>query len=297
MSYFIMFVSIFLSVVNACILRQYGAVDKKGFNVYLFNTGVSVVWILIMSTLFFASGNTLNPEALFYGGIYGIILFTFLLFKTQSMANGPVSLTTLIGSCAFVIATAFGVICCGESVNAMQLIGMTLLLVSLFFCVNPKKSTEKLTKKWIKYCLGFFLAGGFVGILYKLFGKSQASGERETMLLTAAIVSTLLFFIFGLTEAKRNGVKVKPPKAVIPFMLLSGIVSCAYIRLNLSLSAVIPSVIFFPVSNGGMVILSTIAGRVLFKEKLTTMQYIGIALGCIAVVVIGSGDAILSLLV
>lgn len=296
MSYAVMLVSILLSVVNACILRKYAQVDKKGFNVYLFNAGVSVVWILIMSALFFTSGNTLNPEAVLYGAVYGVILFAFLLFKTQSMANGPVSLSTLIGSCAFVMATAFGVVWCDEKVSTLQIVGMILLLVSLFFCVNPQKSTEKLTKKWMLYCFGFFVAGGLVGILYKIFGKSQASGERETMLLTAACVSTVLFLIFGSVDAKRVGAPLKPQRGIIPFIVMSGFASCAYIRLNLSLSGIIPSVIFFPVSNGGMVILSTVAGRLLFGEKLTRIQYFGIAVGCAAVVVTGSGDAILGML-
>lgn len=295
MSYFIMFVSIFLSVVNACLLRKFGSVGK-GTNVYLFNAGVSVVWIAVLSVLLAISSNTFDIEAVAYGAVYGVILFAFLLFKTQSMANGPVSLSTLIGSCAFVIATAFGVIYCDESVSISQLCGMALLMLSLVLCVNPKKSKEKLTKKWILYCLAFFFAGGFVGILYKLFGSSSAKDQREVMLLTAAIVSAVLFFAFGFVTGKRSGTTQKPSKTVLIFMLLSGIASCAYIRLNLSLSSIIPSVIFFPVSNGGMVILSTVAGKLLFKERLTKTQLLGIGIGCVAVAVVGCGDYLITLL-
>lgn len=296
MSYILMTVSIVLSVVNACLLRKYSSVEKNGFNTYMFNAGVSLVWLVILTCLLMISDNSLNPVAIGYGAAYGVILFAFLLFKTQSMASGPVSLSTLIGSCAFVIATFFGVVYCNETVSISQLIGMAMLFLALILCVNPKKSNEKLTKKWMLYCLGFFLAGGFVGILYKLFGKSSASGEHEVMLLTAAIVSTLLFLIFGLTRAKKSGGSAVPNKQVMLFILLSGIASCSYIRLNLTLSNIIPSVIFFPVSNGGMVILSTVGGKLLFKERLTSVQLLGIAIGCVAVVITGCGDYLLGLI-
>lgn len=295
MRYIAMTVSTFLAVVNACLLRKYGEIGKKGMNAYLFNAGVNIVWIIILSGILIASDSAWNPTAVLYGVVYGVILFAFLFFKTQSMVNGPVSLSTLIGSCAFVIATVFGVIYCEESVASPQVVGMVLLFISLMLCVNPQKSKEKLTKKWMLYCLGFFIAGGFTGILYKMFGKSSACLEHEVMLLAAAIVAELLFLTFGFFQTKKYGGTIRPDKRISLFVLLCGIASCLYIRLNLSLSNMIPSVIFFPVSNGGMVILSTIAGKMLFHEKLTGRQLLGIMVGCIAVAVVGCGDYMLRL--
>lgn len=296
MKYILMTISIMFSVMNACVLRKYGKVNKKEYNPFLFNAGVSVVWVVIMLMMLFFSDDRISRGAVIYGAVYGAILFAFLFFKTQAMATGPVSLSTLIASCAFVIATGFGVVYAKESVSTMQVIGMILLLVSLVMCVNPQKSGEKLSVGWLCYCLGFFLAGGFVGILYRLFGASSSSKDVEVMLLTAATVSLLLFAVTGVIAAKTKE-NIKPDKKVVIFMLLSGIASCAYIRMNLSLANVIPSVIFFPVSNGGMVILSTIIGQMVFKEKLNTLQLFGIAVGCIAVVITGCGDYLLKLLV
>lgn len=298
MKYLFMSISILLSVANACLLRKYADVNRKNnYSPFLFNAGVSLVWIVILCVCFALSGTAFSTGALVYGAVYGVILCAFLLFKTQCMAEGPVSLSTLIGSCAFIIATWFGVVYAKESVNRFQLIGMFMLLVSLVLCVNPKKSTEKLTAKWFLYCLGFFLAGGFVGILYKLFGKSDAKGDVDAMMLTASLVSAVLFAAVGYVKEKSKGTNnILPKKSAILYILLSGVASCAYIRMNLSLSAVIPSVIFFPVSNGGMVIFSTIAGKLLFKERLNTIQIAGIVIGCIAVVITGCGDYLFGLI-
>ena len=68
------------------------------------------------------------------------------------------------------------------------------------------------------------------------------------------------------------------------FIIGSGIAGCLYVRMNLSLSAVINSAIFFPVSNGSMVMISTLAGYLLFNEKLGKKQIFGIVLGVIAII-------------
>ena len=258
-----------------------------------------MIWVVIMTGWFLVLGNIhISASAFVFGAVYGILLCAFLYFKTAALTSGPVSLTTLISCCAFIIATGFGVIYAGERVNLFQMVGMVLLVVSLVFCVNPKKSGEKLTVKWFVYAFLFFLAGGFVGIFYKVFGKSAAATEVNGMILTAAAVSLVLFVLCGLVI---NGVSGKPMpkvrKSALIYILLAGATSCIYIRLNVSLSNLIPSAVFFPVSNGSTVILSTLAGKLLFGEKLKPIQTMGILIGFIAIVITGCGQTIYDLLV
>ena len=166
-----MAVSILFSTANSVLLRQFKSrTFKTPGDAFLFNSGVSFVWTLILLVCFLASKEIdISLEAAVYGVIYGIILCMFLYFKTAALACGPVSLTTLIGSTAFVVSTWFGVVYASEPINAFQLAGMCLILVSLLMCINPRISAETLTLKWFVHCISFFLAGGFVGILYKVF--------------------------------------------------------------------------------------------------------------------------------
>lgn len=293
MKYVFMIISMLLAVTNACVLKKYSQTNNNGYNTFLFNSGVSAVWLIILLIFLAFSNNGFSVGAVGYGAVYGVILFAFLYFKTQSMATGPVSLSTLIGSCSFVIATAFSVVYSHEEISKIGLLGMFMLFVSLVMCVNPQKSGEKLSKKWFLYCFGFFVAGGFVGILYKLYGNSAFSSDTEVMLFTAALVSEILFITAGIAAEKKSG-SIKPNRTAVIFMILSGIASCLYIRMNISLSNIISSAIFFPVSNGGMVIVSTLTGRILFKERLAPVQLCGIALGCAAVFVIGCGEFLLN---
>lgn len=299
-AYLLMTVAILFTAISSCILHKFNnkGIETTG-DLFFFNSGISLIWTVIMTCWFFASGTaSISPAALVFGTIYGILLCAFLYFKTTALTTGPVSLTTLISCCAFIIATGFGVVYANETVNVFQIIGMIMLIVSLVFCVNPKKSGEKLTMKWFIYAFLFFLAGGFVGIFYKIFGKSAAATEVNGMMLTAAVVSMVMFTLFGVVINKATGKPMpKVRKSSLIYILLAGATSCIYIRLNVSLSAVIPSAVFFPVSNGSTVILSTLAGKLLFGEKLKPIQSIGILIGFIAIVITGCGQAIFDLIV
>ena len=80
------------------------------------------------------------------------------------------------------------------------------------------------------------------------------------------------------------------------YVLLAGVTGCVYIRLNVSLSAVIPSAVFFPVANGGIVVITTLAGAFAFREKLNRIQILGILLGLVALIVTGCGKAVFDII-
>ena len=170
---------------------------------------------------------------------------------------------------------------------------LCLMLIALFLCINPKKSEEKLSAKWFLACIAFFCAGGFIGMFYKVFGKSDVAGEVNAMMLSASIVSCVLFFAVGVIVNKAGKQELpKIHKDSLIYILLAGITGCVYIRLNVSLSAVIPSAIFFPVANGGIVVLTTLAGAFAFRERLNRIQISGVLLGLVALIVTGCGETL-----
>ena len=150
---------------------------------------------------------------------------------------------------------------------------------------------QKLTAKWFIYTFAFFIVGSLLGMFYKVFGKSTAHSEVNGMMLSASVFSAVLFFIVGLiiNKVKKDATPTIQKPALI-YIIGSAVVGCAYIRINLALSAVIPSAIFFPVANGSLVILSTLLAYVLFKEKLSKTQWVGMMVGLIAIVMSGLGN-------
>ena len=287
MSYLLMCVSILFCAANSSLLRAYGSKKKDApSGVFGFNRLVSVGWGIILTDIFAVGDRAISPLSLLFGAVYGLLLAAFLLFKNLAMGSGNLALTTLIASCAFLIPTAYSVCFAGESVSAAQFAGIAALLGALALCVLGKPSGD-FSARWAISSFLLFLTGGAVGVFYKIFGASAAAGETNAMLLTASIVSALLFG--AIERAKSGGKSARPDRRTLLFAALSALTSCVYIRLNLALANLIPGAVFFSVSNGAAALLGALSGRVFFGERLRKAQIIGIALGVAAIAVIGFG--------
>lgn len=94
----------------------------------------------------------------------------------------------------------------------------------------------------------------------------------------------------GGTAAAKSGVLPvkKRVLAAGALTLACGVAGCVYNRLNIYLSGAMANAVFFPLFNGGNIILSTLAGWLLFREALSKMQMAGIACGMVAVVLVSN---------
>ncbi len=72
------------------------------------------------------------------------------------------------------------------------------------------------------------------------------------------------------------------------FVLACGAAGCVYNRTNIYLSGAMPNAVFFPLFNGGNILLSTLLGCLLFREKLTLRQIVGMLGGVAAIVLVSN---------
>lgn len=111
MDYIVMIIAIIFAAANSVILRIF---KNRTFgtpgDVFFFNGGVSIIWTALMAVWLLAGGGEFSAGAITYGALYAVILCLFLYLKTEALATGPVALTTLISSAAFIVPTLYGVI-------------------------------------------------------------------------------------------------------------------------------------------------------------------------------------------
>lgn len=185
---------------------------------------------------------------------------------------------------------------------------------------------QKLTWKWKIYAAFFFLFSALTGIIFRFHQAADAARTDEMMIFASAVVIALLAILgsgaalFGRRRraaaenipAEENasaaeqqsavqpsdGGTVAAGSAVLPVkkrLLAAGaltlacrVAGCVYNRLNIYLSGAMANAVFFPLFNGGNIILSTLAGWLLFRETLSKMQIVGIACGMAAVVLVSN---------
>lgn len=125
--------------------------------------------------------------------------------------------------------------------------------------------------------------------MQKVHQSSEYSGEINAFLFVAFVSSAIICATVGVVSRIKerplcfedgDGATDKKTFAVlIACMLLSGLCIAVNNKLNLYLSGVMASAVFFPIVNGGGLVLTTLAAVILFKEKLTKKQIFGIIVG------------------
>ncbi len=286
MLWLLLFCSVCCAAVNSLLLHK---LPEKS-NIFAFNMICSGMWIVILLTV---NGFSLKftPTIIIWGVIYGVVQESFMFFKTQAMKNGSVSITTLIGNCSLILSTSVGVIVWKESVSVVQIIGVFLLIAAFVLCTYKKSDeTETASKKWLLYCLFFFVFAASVGIIFKAFSRSCADDTEGDMMIVSAM--TMLVFsgvqyVFAKISSKEKENEFTFGKSFYVIAIISGILSCSYNRLNISLAGLFDSVIFYPCFNGGVILFSALLSILFLREKLTLRQSAGLVLGLFAVVVIG----------
>lgn len=283
MDYLLLLLSVVAASLNSVLLHKLD--DKK--DVFEFNMYTSFIWIII---LFVSNGFKIkfSKQAVLFAFLYGIIQVMFQVSKAKAMATGSVSVTTLIGNCSLLLSTAVGVIVWHEKITVFQFFGLIMLLLAVVYCSYSKQNVTY-TPKWKFYCVVFFVFAASVGIVFKVFSKSVNSDCTGDMMFFAAVVmSVMLFIITVFNKRKPTASKSKIDKKYLFLILGCGVLSCFYNRLNIFLTGLFPSIVFFPSFNGGVVLASFLMSKFILKEKLRIKQTIAILIGALSICIVGT---------
>ncbi|MBR4941774.1 MAG: EamA family transporter [Clostridia bacterium] len=226
--------------------------------------------------------------SLIMGAIFGIVGTVQLLTFMYAIAIGPFSYSSVIASMATLIPTLAGAFFWEEKINIFQWIGIVLMVVCIIFSTNKPKNAEerKAGAKWLVTILLSTVVGGFVGILQKMHQTSVHKEETSLFLVSSFIISAAIAAVMlFICRNKREGDNVTPMAAtpmkwIIP--MASGLSFAFPHIINLYLSGVLEAAIMFPVVNIGPLVMTTLAAAVLFKEKLSVRQWIGVGIGIIS---------------
>lgn len=226
----------------------------------------------------------------------------------KAVELGSVSISSLFYSCGFMLPTLFGSIYYQEEINALHIVGLVLIIVS-FVCSAKKEEGKKFNFAWLIAALGGLLFSGMVGIMQKLFTNECVEYKLDNFLCVAfmliiAISAVAMFFAWLYNRKKQGQVQPQPQDKVdckvktsvlvkqYIFTVLLGVVMGLVNKTNTFLSGVLPSVLVFPIINGGVILTTTICSMLIFKEKLTLMQKIGLVIGILGIISITIGKAL-----
>ena len=280
MNYFLLFFSIFLETAKTVVANLFSKQELKEdrdifkFN-WIFYLGSFAILLCFPSTL-----PSLYTVLMAIG--FAVVTTASQYFCLQALRCGPMSLTTFIQGSNLLIPTFFGMFL-GVIPSPYFWPLLVLLLVAMALVLVSKM--ESVRFRWILLSIGTFFFTGGIGVMQTL-----AKPEEQIPFLQIAFALCALFNLAGqflVSKGDRASFQLRSRTTVMA--LGSGIAMGAVNRINLYLADpnVMATYIFFPIVNGGLIFLTTVAAMIFFKERLTRKQWIGLALGFVVLTVIG----------
>ena len=242
---------------------------------------------LIMLILAFATGGFEPSTAtLIAAPIAGLAFVVAAISLVHVLATGPFIWSTLLLSLSNFLPVLFALAFLGESISVPQTIGVFVILSILFVMnVGLKNDNRPFTSTWMIMGAVMMLANGSALSAQKAQTHVIGDGEVLEFLAIMFISASIINFIYYLVSpGKKEKFKFRiylPPAIGL-------IIGMAAVNLiSMFLMARISAAVQFPISVGGGIVLSSILGVILYKEKVGWRLFISAALLISGVVLLG----------
>ena len=177
-SLFLVIVIICFGVQNIC-SKEYNTKIKGGAFAF---ASASSLFSLIFFVLTSGQNFTFTSDILVYSVGFAIAYGTCVVTSVLAIQNGPLSLTSLIIQYSLIIPTFYGLAFLDEPLEVLLIVGVLLLIVSLFFINKEDSEQEKrITLKWAVFAFLAFVSNGACCTIQKVQQMNFDGNYKENL--------------------------------------------------------------------------------------------------------------------
>lgn len=224
----------------------------------------------------------------FFGaiGLGFLFIAIFNVMALTAQRNG-LSVASVASKMSVVIPIIFGLFFYNESLGWQKALGIILALVAVYLASYKTKTDQRFSIKTLWLPIVLFLGSGTIDTSIKYIETTYLADNG------IPIFSATIFFIagvigIGLLSAKAIQKQFTfDPKSIVSGIIL-GVVN--YYSIYMLLKALnaenFESSTIFTVNNVAIVMLTTLIGLLMFKERLLTKNWIGIAIAILSIILV-----------
>ena len=217
------------------------------------------------------------PSTFTMGTINGIFyVLGFVLLQVSVRKNGVV-LSTIFMRLGLLVPMVMSIFLFREMPGIYQGIGFFFALAAIMFISYDKNTAPGGSKTTLTLLL---LAGGSADAMAKVFDQLGNPACNDHFLLCTFIVAMLLCLIFG---ALKNE---KPGFWEALFGVLIGLPNFFFAKLLLEALGELRAVVVYPTYSVGTLLVVTLFGVVVFREKLKLLQWLAVGIIVIALILL-----------
>ncbi len=256
----------------AAIVINYYAATLLGFILF---SGTTISWGHFPNWL---------PSAAFIGFLF-VVMF-FLIGKSTREAG--ITPTTVAAKMSMVVPILFSILYFSERVTIIKITGIITACIAVFLAVY-KKERNRLSIGIVLLPLIIFFGSGFIDSCVKFAQHfhipANGSGLFSTALFTfSALIGTIIILF------QKNGLTMLLKGKNIVFGVFLGVFNFGslYFFINALSHSGIDSSIIFGINNISIVSLSVLIGKSFFKERISSINWVGILLSILSIIILTS---------
>ena len=278
-----------LNVLLLTIFRLFKTYEIHTFQAIVFNYITCMTVGSLVLGEFPISSETVNEKWFPYAIVLGIMFITGFNILGRTVQLFGVTLTSIAQKMSLVITVCFTIFFFSESINTLKILGILAAVTSIIMINIPKKGLDlddtKMKKLWYMLFLTFFISGLIETLLFYIeamdISQSADIGFVVTLFgIAAAIGSPIVIGGVAMGKMKFQW------KNVIAGILL-GIPNFFTIYLMLKMiDNGWEGSDLFPILNVSIILGAAIIGLLIFREKLSKLQWIGFICGILCIILI-----------
>lgn len=223
-----------------------------------------------------------------YAVVIGLIFIAVFFLMGRSTRQSGMAVTTIAGKMSVVIPMLFSVLLFHERLGFLKMAGL-VLSVSAVFLTSFKPLNNKSNIKLILLPVAIFFGTGIADSTVK-YAQNQFVSNAMSMLFSAFVFLTCFVFgVLNLVLHSRSSARTISVAELIGGSVL-GVVNFGslYFFIRALNNSRFDSSVVFGLNSLFIVLLSVLAGAGLFHEKLSKINFAGIALAILAILTLMS---------
>lgn len=285
-------------ILSSWLTLSFKIVERFGINTFqsiVFNYIVCVITGSLVNGAFPINQHSVTESWFGWSLLMGFVfisLFNVIGFTAQKMG---VSVASVANKLSLVIPFVFSIYLYNESPTALKITGIVIALLSVVLTcwpsvVHGEPSGKKAVPVYFLLPVILFVGSGLLDTMIKYVEISFLNNENKNAYLITAFAVAALFGLLAMLLMLITG-KMKFDKRAIAAGIMIGVPNYfsiwCLVQVLQSYAGNSSSII--PINNMGIVLFSTLAAGILFKEKLTKTNWMGIVLSVAAIALIAFG--------
>jgi drug/metabolite transporter (DMT)-like permease len=231
----------------------------------------------------FSIKEIISGEWMIHGIILGIVFISIFLVMALTTQKVGMAVTSIAGKMSMIVAILVGDIFLNEKIQLIQWIGITIALIAVFAISYQKE--RKIDKAWILLLpVILFTGSGFIDS-YMFIAQKMILSKNDFV----PFISTVFFFafiggfIYLVYEKFTSRIQLDYKSGIAGIILgLFNWGSLFFLLRALQQG----SVVMIAFNNIGIVVATAFIGILIFKEKYTSINYAGIILSVLSIILL-----------